>query len=43
MKRVVLDMNILVSSVLGGTLEFVLDKWLEGKFTILVSNDILGE
>ena len=43
MKRVVLDTNILVSSVLGGTLEFVMNKWLEGKLTLIVSDDIIGE
>jgi uncharacterized protein len=43
MKRVVLDTNIIVSSVLGGALVLVLEKWGEGKFTVIVTTDVVGE
>jgi len=43
MKRVVLDTNILVSSVLGSTLDFIMSMWLEGDFTLVVSDEIIGE
>lgn len=43
MKRVVLDTNIVISSVLGGALVLVLEKWDEGKFTVIVTTDILRE
>ena len=43
MKRVILDTNIIISSALGGELVFVLEKWDEGKFTVIVTTDVLGE
>jgi uncharacterized protein len=43
MKRVVLDTNIVISSVLGGALVLVLEKWGEGKFTVIVTTDVVGE
>ena len=43
MKRVILDTNIIISSALGGALVFVLEKWDEGKFTVIVTTDVLGE
>ena len=39
----VLDTNILISSVLGGTLELILDKWSEDAFTVVVTSEILDE
>ena len=43
MKRVVLDTNIIVSSALGGALEFILDKWADDAFTVIVTSEILAE
>ena len=43
MKRVVLDTNIIISSALGGALVFVLEKWDEGKFTVVVTTDVVSE
>jgi uncharacterized protein len=43
MKRTVLDTNIIVSSALGGALVLILEKWDEGKFTVIVTSDILSE
>ncbi len=43
MKRVVLDTNIFISSVLGGRLGIILDTWKTHKFTLIVSNEILDE
>lgn len=43
MKRTVLDTNIIVSSALGGALVLILEKWDEGKFTVIVTSDILRE
>lgn len=43
MKRIVLDTNIIVSSVLGGTLELILDKWDQGAFVLVMTSDILSE
>lgn len=43
MKRTVLDTNIIVSSALGGALVLVLEKWDQGKFTVVVTSDILDE
>jgi putative PIN family toxin of toxin-antitoxin system len=43
MKRAVLDTNIIVSSALGGALVLILEKWDEGKFTVVVTSEILGE
>ena len=41
--RVVLDTNVLVSAVLGGTLQAIWDKWISGAFTLVVSDEILRE
>jgi putative PIN family toxin of toxin-antitoxin system len=43
MKRVVLDTNIVISSALGGALVLVLEKWDEGKFTVVVTTDVVSE
>lgn len=43
MKRVVLDTNIVISSVLGGALVLVLEKWDEKKFTVVVTTDVVSE
>lgn len=43
MKRVVIDTNVIVSSALGKALVLIFEKWDEGKFTVVVSSDILGE
>lgn len=43
MKRVVLDTNIIISSALGGALVLILEKWDEGKFTVIVTTDVLSE
>jgi putative PIN family toxin of toxin-antitoxin system len=42
-KRVVLDTNIVVSSALGGALVLILERWDEGRFTVIVTSEILGE
>jgi putative PIN family toxin of toxin-antitoxin system len=43
MRRVVLDTNIVISSALGGALVLILEGWDEGKFTVIVTSDILSE
>ena len=43
MKRVVLDTNIVISSVLGGALVLVLEKWGEKKFIVMVTTDVVSE
>ena len=43
MKRAVLDTNIVISSALGGALVLILDNWDDGKFTVIVTSEILGE
>ncbi len=43
MKRVVLDTNIVISSALGGALVLILERWNDGKFTVIVTSDILSE
>ena len=43
MKRVILDTNIVISSVLGGALVLIFEKWDQGKFTVVVTSDILSE
>ncbi len=43
MKRVVLDTNIIISSALGGALVLFLEKWDEGKFTVIVTTDVMSE
>jgi len=41
--RAVIDTNVLVSAVLGGTLAEVFDHWRAGQFTWVVSDDIMRE
>jgi len=43
MKRVILDTNIIISSVLGGALVLVLEKWDKQKFTVVVTTDVVSE
>lgn len=43
MKRVVLDTNIVISSALGGALVLILEGWDDGRFTVIVTSDILSE
>ena len=43
MKRVILVTNIIISSALGGALVLVLEKWNEGKFTVIVTTDVVSE
>lgn len=43
MKRVVLDTNIIISSALGGALVLVLEKWDAGRFTVIVTTDLVSE
>lgn len=41
--RVVLDTNIFISAVLGGTLGKIMDEWKAGKFTLIISAGIARE
>lgn len=41
--RVVLDTNIFISAVLGGTLGVILDEWKAGKFTLIITDPIARE
>jgi uncharacterized protein len=41
--RVVLDTNIFISALLGGTLRLILDEWKVGKFTLIVTEDVARE
>jgi len=41
--RVVLDTNILVSGLLGGTATEVIKQWRVGAFTLIVSAEIMAE
>ena len=41
--RVVLDTNVFVSAVLGGTLEAVIGHWRAGRFTLVVTDEVAGE
>jgi uncharacterized protein len=43
MKRVILDTNIVISSALGGALVLILEKWDAGKFTVIVTTDVVSE
>lgn len=43
MKRVVLDTNIIISSVLGGALVLIQEKQDEKKFTVVVTTDVISE
>ena len=41
--RVVIDTNVFVSTVLGGALAELLDRWQSGQFTLVVTDDIVRE
>ncbi len=41
--RVVVDTNVLISAVLGGTLKVLVDAWKARKFTLVVSEPIVHE
>ena len=41
--RVVLDTNVFISSVLGGSLHSIIDDWKAGRFTLIVSEAIARE
>ena len=41
--RVVLDTNIFISAILGGTLADLIQYWLMDKFVIVVSDEIVRE
>jgi len=43
MMRVVLDTNVFLSAVLGGTLKAVIEHWRAGHFTLVVTDEIAGE
>jgi hypothetical protein len=43
MTRVVFDTNVIVSSALGKTLALIFEKWDEGRFTVIVTSEIIGE
>ena len=41
--RVVLDTNVLVSAILGGTSGRILDLWRAGKFNLVLTVEVLQE
>ena len=41
--RVVIDTNVFVSSVLGGALAEILNRWRAGQFTLIVTDEIVRE
>jgi putative PIN family toxin of toxin-antitoxin system len=41
--RIVMDTNVLVSGLLGGTATEVIRQWREGAFTLIVSAEIVTE
>lgn len=41
--RIVLDTNIFISAVLGGTLGIILDEWKAGKFKLIITDAIARE
>ena len=43
MRHVVIDTNVMVSAYLGGRLEAIIVAWIEGKFVLTVSNQIVSE
>lgn len=43
MTRVILDTNVIVSSALGKALVLIFKKWDEGRFTVIVTSEILSE
>ncbi len=43
MMRIVLDTNVFLSAALGGALRAVIDHWRAGHFTLVVTDQIVGE
>ena len=43
MRRVVIDTNVMVSAFLGGGLETIIVAWTAGKFSLIVSNQVVSE
>lgn len=41
--RVVIDTNVILSAVLGGTLSPLLEHWKAGRFTLVVTTEIVRE
>src|SRR5215216_1597044 len=41
--RVVLDTNIFISAVLGGSLAVIVDEWMAGKFKLVITDAIARE
>jgi hypothetical protein len=41
--RVVIDTNVLLSAVLGGTLKAILDHWQNERFVLVVTDEIVRE
>ena len=41
--KIVLDTNVLISAILGGRSQKVLDLWRAGEFEVIVSTEILNE
>ena len=41
--RVVIDTNVILSAVLGGTLKAILDHWQNEKFVLVVTDEIVRE
>jgi uncharacterized protein len=41
--RIVLDTNVFVSGILGGSVAAVIDGWKEGRFEIVVNDEIVRE
>ena len=43
MRRVVIDTNVMVSAYLGRGLETIIIAWTAGKFSLIVSNQVVSE
>ncbi|MDD5306873.1 MAG: putative toxin-antitoxin system toxin component, PIN family [Deltaproteobacteria bacterium] len=41
--RVVLDTNVFISGILGGSVAAVIDGWKEGRFEVVVNDEIVRE
>ena len=41
--RVVIDTNVILSAVLGGALKAILDHWQNGRFVLVVTDEIVRE
>jgi len=41
--RAVLDTNIFISAVLGGSLAVIVDEWIAGKFKLVITDAIARE